>query len=141
MIHTVISSKSDSVAVFISLFSKILFKACQHSLIIPVKMSSPFLPPRRPTGTSLSSCWLLLPCHHLILFLRHPPTDHQMQPTAAAAVTAAVAAADFFVATPTTTIAKKTTSWSPLFLLVASLSSLLIAPRLQRQWVPALPSP
>jgi hypothetical protein len=60
-------------------------------------MSSPFPPLQHPTGTSLSSCWLRPPCRHLILFLRHPLTDHQLQLTAAAAVTAAVATTDYFI--------------------------------------------
>ncbi len=72
-------------------------KACQHGLMIPVTMSSPFPPLRCPTGTSLSSCWLHPTCCHLILFLPYPPTDHQLQPIAAAAVTAAVATADYVV--------------------------------------------
>jgi hypothetical protein len=47
--------------------------------------------------TGLGSCWLRLPCHHLILFLWYPLTNHKLQPTAAAAVSAAVAAADYIL--------------------------------------------
>ena len=85
---------------YLSLFSKILFKACLHSLIIPVTMSSLFPPAGRPTGTSLSSCCLHPPCHHLILFLRYPPINHKLQPTAATAVTAAIATADYNIVRP-----------------------------------------
>ncbi len=62
----------------LSLFCKKKIKACQHSQMIPVTLSSPFSPLQRLTGTSLSSCWLHPPSRHLILFLRHPPVPGQL---------------------------------------------------------------
>ncbi len=79
---------------FLSLFSKSLFMACQHSLIFPVIINSPPPPPLAMSNRHLPAP----PAMPLFDPLPPPPpTNHQMQPTAIAGETSAIATANYVV--------------------------------------------